>query len=213
MSVVTNFKGQAAQDAFVLWVLKGKRNGYFLEIGSNDPILINNTYLLESEYNWKGIMVEYMSNYLHKYLEHRPTAIHIMEDATQVDYNEVLEQLAPPEKVVDYLQIDLEVINESTIKALYQVEKTMLEGYKYAVVTFEHDIYASSVYDTRPRSREIFERHGYVRVFSDVKNANNPYEDWYVHPDLVDMSRIEQVRTEESLEWTDILERLRQTRS
>jgi hypothetical protein len=213
MSVITNFKGQAAQDAFVLWVLKGKRDGYFLEIGSNDPITINNSYILEKEYGWKGIMVEYASNYLQKYLEHRPTAIHIMEDATQVDYNEVLQQLAPPGKVVDYLQIDLEVSNDSTMGALLQVEKTMEAGYKYAVVTFEHDIYSNAVYKTHPRSREVFAKHGYVRVFSDVKNMNNPYEDWYVHPDLVDMSRIEEVRTEESLEWTDILERLRQTRS
>jgi hypothetical protein len=30
--------GQANQDKFVLNVLKEKRNGYFLEIGSNHPI-------------------------------------------------------------------------------------------------------------------------------------------------------------------------------
>ena len=41
------YLGQAQQDKFVLNVLNEKKNGYFLEIGSNHPININNTYLLE----------------------------------------------------------------------------------------------------------------------------------------------------------------------
>ena len=49
------FYGQAEQDKFVLNMLNNKENGYFLEIGSNDPIHINNTYILEKDYNWKGI--------------------------------------------------------------------------------------------------------------------------------------------------------------
>ena len=36
----------------------------------------------------------------------------------------------------------------------------------------------------------IFKRKGYQRVFSDVSNEGNPYEDWYVHPELVDMKHI-----------------------
>lgn len=54
-----NFNGQAEQDKFVLNILNNKKNGFFLELGSNHPIIINNTYVLEKEYNWKGIMVEY----------------------------------------------------------------------------------------------------------------------------------------------------------
>ena len=48
---------QAAQDLFVLKVLNNKKNGTFLEIGSRHPIIANNTYLLENQYNWKGVMV------------------------------------------------------------------------------------------------------------------------------------------------------------
>ena len=53
------FYSQACQDKFIVNVLKGKRDGFFLEIGSNDPIVINNTYTLEKNYGWKGIMVEF----------------------------------------------------------------------------------------------------------------------------------------------------------
>ena len=53
------FKGQIFQDRFVLSMLNYKNNGYFIEIGSNDPIRHNNTYILENNFNWKGIMIEY----------------------------------------------------------------------------------------------------------------------------------------------------------
>ena len=36
------FYSQACQDKFIVNVLKEKRDGFFLEIGSNDPIVINN---------------------------------------------------------------------------------------------------------------------------------------------------------------------------
>ena len=61
------YLGQAEQDKFVLNVLQGKKNGYFLEIGSYDPIEINNSYLLETKYDWKGIMVEIDSKFLSLY--------------------------------------------------------------------------------------------------------------------------------------------------
>ena len=40
-------------------------------------------------------------------------------------------------------------------------------------------------------SRDIFKKRGYVCVFEDINNqGTNPYEDWYVHPDLVDMNYV-----------------------
>jgi len=54
-----NSKSQFGQDLHVLNVIyKNKKNGYFIEIGGLDGITDSNTYLLESEYNWKGIIVE-----------------------------------------------------------------------------------------------------------------------------------------------------------
>jgi len=45
------YNGQAEQDKFILNVLKEKKDGFFLEIGSNHPININNTFVLETKYN------------------------------------------------------------------------------------------------------------------------------------------------------------------
>jgi len=42
--------GQALQDMFVLSVLKGKKNGTYLEIGAQEPIFQNNTAILEKDF-------------------------------------------------------------------------------------------------------------------------------------------------------------------
>ena len=183
------FHGQAEQDKFVLSVLKNKTNGYFLEIGSNHPITINNTYLLETNYDWKGIMIEYDLKFLSLYKQYRPNSIHIINDATQIDYKNVFEKNNMPLSF-DYLQIDLEANNGSTIKTLQKLDNEIFDTYKFATVTFEHDIYHTNFDNTRLESRNIFKKRGYVCVFEDINNNGSPYEDWYVHPDLVDMNYV-----------------------
>jgi len=51
-------KSQLRQDLFVLSELNYKRNGYFVEFGATNGIDLSNTYLLETEYGWNGILVE-----------------------------------------------------------------------------------------------------------------------------------------------------------
>jgi len=185
------YLGQAQQDKFILNILKEKRNGYFLEIGSNHPININNTYLLESKYDWKGIMIEYNESYLELYKIHRPNSIHVINDATKVDYKTLFEKNNMP-LYLDYLQIDLEANNGSTINTLKKLDNEIFDTYKFATVTFEHDIYHTNFDNTRLKSRDIFKNRGYIRVFEDIYNESiiYPYEDWYVHPDLVDMNYV-----------------------
>jgi hypothetical protein len=180
------FRGQSLQDKFVLNMLKYKKNGFFLEIGSNDPININNTYILEKDYKWNGIMVEYSNEWLNLYKKLRPNSIHIINDATKIDYKNLFEINNVPLNL-DYLQIDLEVYNGSTLNTLNKLNSDVMDKYKFATVTFEHDIYRTNYLNTRLESRKIFENRGYVRIFSDINNSGvNPYEDWYIHPDLVD---------------------------
>ena len=227
MSIHTDeyYNGQALQDKFVLNMLKFKRNGFFLELGSNKPREINNSYLLEKSYGWRGIMVEYDKSYESIYKTERPNSFHAMEDATIIDYNDALKQVNFP-KHMDYLQIDLEPGNGSTLAALKNLNNTIFNEYKFATVTFEHDICNGNTVptifnQTREESRKIFESRGYVCVFHDINNdgwwdiehnrhlirveqtpnplmqsytsSMYPFEDWYVHPDLVDMSYVQSV--------------------
>ena len=187
---------QAAQDLFVCSVLKNKYNGTFLEIGSNHPITHNNTYLLENMYNWRGLMVEYDSSFLSLYKQHRPNSLYELKDARSVDYRSILDANFPIN--MDYLQIDLDVNNKSTLDTLTLLSTTVFDKYKFATITFEHDIYTGNYFNTQSASRSIFSENGYILVFDNVsvfwEGGYKPFEDWYVHPDLVDMDYINKIK-------------------
>ena len=51
-------KSQFYQDLFVTFYLKNKHHGYFVEFGACDGIHLSNTYLLEKEFDWTGILSE-----------------------------------------------------------------------------------------------------------------------------------------------------------
>ena len=197
-----NSYSQTAQDLFVISVMKEKQNGYFIEIGSNHPIQHNNTYLLETKYNWKGLMVEYDKSFESSYKIHRPNSIYQMNDARLVNYREILDTNNFPENI-DYLQVDLDVNNKSTLDTFLLLNNTVFDKYKFATITFEHDIYTGNYFDTQSISRQIFADRGYILVFPDVsvfwEGSYKPFEDWYVHPDLVDMDYINSIKSEVSL--------------
>lgn len=51
-------KAQTFQDIWVLHETGFKKDGFFVEFGATDGITGNNTWLLEKEYEWKGILAE-----------------------------------------------------------------------------------------------------------------------------------------------------------
>ena len=51
-------RAQCFQDLFVLFELEQKSDGFFVEFGAASGVAISNSYLLEKEYNWKGILSE-----------------------------------------------------------------------------------------------------------------------------------------------------------
>jgi FkbM family methyltransferase len=57
-SLLEKSKSQLKQDLFVLAELDFKRNGFFVEFGATNGIDLSNSYLLENEFGWNGILAE-----------------------------------------------------------------------------------------------------------------------------------------------------------
>lgn len=49
---------QYRQDVFVAEILMHGRPGVFVDVGARDGKIISNTYLLETEYRWTGLLIE-----------------------------------------------------------------------------------------------------------------------------------------------------------
>lgn len=179
---------QAYQDMFVLSMLNGKRNGYYLEVGAFDGISLSNTYLLEKGFDWNGISIDIVPSAKFSFDQHQRTAKMVVADALTLDYSSLLKENSSPE-VIDYLQIDIEP-QANTLECL---KKIPFNEYKFRVITYETDYYdpASSREESHRilmESREILKSHGYELVVGNVCNVStkDPFEDWYVKPELVD---------------------------
>ena len=64
-------KSQILQDYFVASYFKFKKKGVFIEFGATDGIKDSNTFLLESEYDWRGILVEPIKDFYLKLKNNR----------------------------------------------------------------------------------------------------------------------------------------------
>lgn len=58
LPLINSGKSQIGQDLFALIANEFKTNGYFLEIGASNGISLSNTYLLEKQLGWSGLLVE-----------------------------------------------------------------------------------------------------------------------------------------------------------
>ena len=53
-----NSRWQFKQDIFALMVNKFKKDGYFVEFGATNGYDISNTYILEKQFGWRGVLAE-----------------------------------------------------------------------------------------------------------------------------------------------------------
>lgn len=172
---IENNYSQSMQDMFVLSVLDGKRNGAYVEIGADKPRVINNSYLLESQYDWSGVSFEIESDKVDYFNTIRKNKC-ICADATKFDYKSLFDERNYP-KQIDYLQLDCDP-PQITLGCL---KKLPIEDYRFSVITFETDLYAGGQ-DVQTEHWKILTSLGYQRVVKNIKNEGNPYEDWWIDP-------------------------------
>jgi hypothetical protein len=82
-----NSNSKENQDLFVLSVLDKKINGTYVEIGGGLGTQENNTYLLETEYGWRGFSIEYVPWIAETHSVRKNPCLCI--DATNADYDKL----------------------------------------------------------------------------------------------------------------------------
>lgn len=175
---IENNYSQAFQDMFVLSILDGKKNGTYVEIGGDHGVIISNTYLLENQFKWTGVSFEIDQSKVDGYNSIRKNKC-ICADAIQFDYRKFFSENKYP-KQIDYLQVDI----EPAWQTLNALKALPLDEYRFSVITYETDLYKDGP-DAGEEAMDILLSHGYELVVRNVANQNNPYEDWYVDPSVV----------------------------
>jgi len=105
-----------------------------------------------------------------------------LQDATIANYDTILSDTNWGNDW-DYLQLDCEPPH-NTFEVLLSIP---FEKYRFAVITYEHDYYCDETKSYRDKSRKYLESKGYELVVDNISpDDNSPFEDWWVHPDLVD---------------------------
>jgi tetratricopeptide (TPR) repeat protein len=175
------------QDIFVLTALDGKTDGTYVELGAGHPFYGNNTALLETKYNWKGVSVDYATGAIEEFFRERNN-IEILADATTMDYVRLFQELNYP-TTIDYLQIDCDPAHIS-YKTLLKIP---FHAYEFKVITFEHDHSKDETGDVREDSRKYLEKKGYTLILTNIGKDNITVEDWWVNSKYIDIERLKPI--------------------
>lgn len=165
------------QESFVISMTKEKRNGFYVEIGSDDPYDGSNTVLLE-KLGWTGLAIDINYDSVVRYKNSSRINKSIQADALTFDYKEYFIANNFP-KQIDYLQVDID--GHETSNGLLALISLPLNSYRFSVIQFEHDCNRNYKFkDMRNAQREILLALGYQLVVQDVG------EDWWVDPSAID---------------------------
>lgn len=175
---------------YVLNILKHKRDGFFLEIGSENRhaarCLI--TDVLDKQYNWKGLVLHCDMDLINEN-ERKNTTFFPKYNGLNYN-NKILFHENDVPLNCDYLNINTTGYH-NTPYILNKLNNEILDKYKFATIMFQTNVYNTNKTNARQLSRKILKDRGYIRVFSDImSNDKHPFDDWYVHPDLVDMDYV-----------------------
>jgi hypothetical protein len=192
---------ECLQDVFVMAMLDGKKNGAYLEVGSDHPTFRSNTKLLQDN-GWTGISFDINEEAVKEWNLQRATGEGVdlpvggdnrayAFDATKIDYQALMHRhygeycRLTQNNVIDYLQLDCDP-PEVSYQAMLRVP---WNSYQFRVITYEHDVYFYDNQDYRELSRKFLSERGYMLVAPNIspdEDRSRAFEDWWVYPELID---------------------------
>jgi len=180
---ITYNYGQSDQDIWVLSMLDGLHKGTYLEIGAGWPEHISNTALLELQFGWHGVSLDYQDVYPEMWASVGRKSF-VKGNGQTVDFDQLLSNMP---LTIDYFSIDCDP-GWVTFEILQRVP---FDQYKFRLITFEHDCHAEGP-AIKDASRKFLWSLGYELVANNISHMGIAcdYEDWWAHPDLVDAGRL-----------------------
>ena len=174
--LLSNSNSQAGQESFALLNSTQCDEKFYLEIGAGDPIKVSNTYLLESQFNWKGLSIDINQKHYNNFKQKRENSL-LVADSTSLNYKSLLQENNFPQTIA-YLQIDV-YYSEDAYKTLCAIPFAF---YKFCSITYETDVYKAKDSRYIQSARSLLSYHGYVLLCKNVMIDNLRFEDWWVHP-------------------------------
>jgi len=177
--------GGTGHDNFVMNVLKEKREGYYVELGGWHYMDGNNTYMLEQDFDWKGVSFDVIPDMVDMWNENRKNPC-ILHDARTFNYLNYFEENNFP-KQIDYLQVDMDAGYDDEgnevggkLISLQGLIALPLSNYRFTIIHFEHD-YLNDYRNAQERDaqRAILSSYGYKLVQRHV------HEDWWIDPKVI----------------------------
>jgi FkbM family methyltransferase len=211
LRALPNSKSQLRQDLFALSALDFKRNGYFVEFGAADGIFDSNTFLLEKDFGWSGILAEPAKHWHSRIRQNRSCYVEMdcvwHETGASLTFNESPSTIHSTIDSFSSLGMHSHWRRNGAIYTVKTISLTdLLEKYNSpSVVDYlsidtegsELEILMSHDFN-RYRFRTITCEHcflparekildlltgkGYTRVLTDLSN----FDDWYVDAPLAD---------------------------
>jgi FkbM family methyltransferase len=203
-------KSQLQQDLFVLLSLKFKTGGFFVEFGATDGINLSNTYMLEKNFGWKGILAEPARSWHASLRNNRSAEIESKciwtESGKVLQFNETeVGELSTLDSFSNHdshaysrengIKYPVETISLLDLLVAYKApsfidylsidtegsEFEILEHFDFNAYTFGFISCEHNFTENRGKIFELLSRQGYVRVFEQYSQ----FDDWYLHKSLV----------------------------
>lgn len=180
------YNSEANQDEFVFNILEYKSDGYFIDIGSCHPTVVNNTYFLESV-GWQGLCFD-KQNWDYSCRKCK----FFNYDVLKIDLSKLFEDEKVP-NIIDYLSVDID--DDSA-----DVMEKLPIWYGFRVITIEHDFYRLGN-KLKDREQDILKNRGYYLICNDVRclPVNGYFEDWWVNPKFIDMNKFHHILSDKLL--------------
>ncbi len=196
---------QLYQDLFVLVITRGKKNGFFVEFGAANGKYLSNTYLLEKQFNWTGILAEPAQIWFDDLSKLRSCTIDHRcvwsKSGEQIRFNETREpELSTIDRysdnddhalsrktgntyLVDTVSL-LDLLDQNGAPRVIDYLSIDTEGSEYEILAnFDFDKYDIKIITcehnytaNREKINSLLAAKGYFRYYSNLSN----FDDWYV---------------------------------